>query len=113
MSQEVECINSKFELTLFHLSTARQIGIVHLAIWHDATTEAVAFGLVCCLDNCCQAVIGLSAGGCELLQQRSGSTRSGSSDHKICKTQLTATPYAVSRTTPSAVLLDKFTTLLN
>lgn len=42
---------------------AEQIGEGHLAIWQDATAEAVAFGLVCCLDNCCQAVIGVSAGG--------------------------------------------------
>lgn len=42
---------------------AKQLGKDYLAIWQDATAEAVAFGLVCCLDNCCQAVIGVSAGG--------------------------------------------------
>lgn len=50
-------------LTIIYTGIAKQVGKGHLAIWQDATAEAVAFGLVCCLDNCCQAVIGVSAGG--------------------------------------------------
>jgi hypothetical protein len=91
----------------------------YLAIRQNAAGELVVLAAICSLDNCFEAVTFLSAGGCELLQcppskaniqamTRSftilPAPRSKTISNNACNTLLT---------TPSAVVLDRFNTLLN
>ena len=93
----------------------------HLAIRQNAAGELVVLVAICSLDNCFKAVTFLSTGGCELLQ--CPPSKANTQSYKTELRNITGTTQQDMRqvdirlqhvlTTPSAVVLDRFNTLLN
>jgi len=93
----------------------------YLAIRQNAAGELVVLAAICSLDNCFEAVTFLSAGGCELLQcpPSKANIQAMTRSFAILPAPRSKTcdnfTYAcnILLTTPSAVVLDRFNTLLN